>query len=63
MMETELIVVPEGKTEQVLQPKITYIVPPDVWVLDAETKKVLNVSELSVAQAMRVILVPKIAGG
>ena len=62
-METQTIVVPEGKTDMVLKPEIVYQVPADVWVMEAATHELLNQSEVTVQEAMKVILIPKIAGG
>lgn len=62
-MQTQTIAVPHGKVEEVLQPEIVYQVPDTVWVIDAETHQLLNTQEITVEQAMKVILIPKIAGG
>ena len=62
-METETIVVPEEKTETILQPEIVYHVPAEVMVLDAQTFEVMDIKEITVAEATKVILVPAVAGG
>ena len=62
-METQTIVVPEAKSDMILRPEIVYQVPDTVWVMEATTHELLNQSEVTVQEAMRVILIPKIAGG
>jgi len=62
-MERQELVTPESKIEQILKPQITYTVPDTVWVIDAETKELLNLQEICLAEATKVILVPKVAGG
>jgi len=62
-MAQAAIVVPDGREEMVLRPKITYTVPNTVWVMDAESHQLLDLQEITVGQATKVILIPKIAGG
>ena len=52
-----------GMQDLILEPELVYTVPDTVWVIDADTKEMLDVKEITVATAARVLLIPKIAGG
>jgi hypothetical protein len=64
-MKQELVQLPEviGKEETILKPELVYQVPASVWVIDAQTRQILDLTEITVEQAMKVLLIPKIAGG
>lgn len=62
-MEQQTIVVPDGRLETILEPEIAYTVPETVWVIDAESKQLLNLQEITVKEALKVILIPKVRGG
>ena len=64
-MKQELVQLPEviSKEDLTLQPGLVYQVPDSIWVMDSETKELLDVAEITVAEAARVLLIPKVAGG
>jgi len=62
-MEQVAIVVPDSRMEEILKPRIVYTVPDTVWVADAETMQLLDLPEITVQEATKVILIPKMAGG
>ena len=64
-METILVDYTESGCASVLPilKETIYVVPSNVFVLDAKTKKLLNVDRVTSSMADEVILIPKIAGG
>ena len=64
-MTLQVVVLPDvtGKEELLLKPNLTYQVPSSVWVVDAQTMEMLVVTEVTIAMAPRILLIPKVAGG
>ena len=64
MMQTEVILeVPEGRQTLIPKKDIVYKVPMEVMVYDAGSMELLNVQEITLELAPKVILIPKVAGG
>ena len=51
------------RQEVILEKEQEFVIPDNVWAIDAETNKLIIDKTVSASQAKKLILVPKVAGG